>query len=103
VRRAVVVRENQLLSFGHRQISLFSLARSSASKMTWPDAPYTWFVVNSVSICWLNPFTKACSSGPGLARRGFAASTNVEMVRRIGADERASRCVDVAVRCRDSY
>jgi hypothetical protein len=40
---------------------------------------YTWLGPNSFSISWLNPLTKACSSAPGSARRGFAASTRISL------------------------
>ena len=66
----------QFLIFGHRWFSSLSPAPSRPKKDVAQPA-YAWLEVNSFTICWLNPFTKACSPGPGFARRGFASSTRI--------------------------
>src|ERR1700739_4019217 len=66
----------QFLIFGHRCFSSLLLLPVGLKKDSARPA-YAWLEVNSFSICWLNPFTKACSPGPGLARKGFAASTRI--------------------------
>jgi hypothetical protein len=65
----------QFLIFGHRRFPHSPC--NSRPKKTLPVPAYGWLEVNSANICWLNPFTKACSPGPGFARRGFAASTRI--------------------------